>query len=58
MKEIISTNNQNILLQNVNSTAGLPGQNIKQRRESNYGNSNPCLPKISYVELELVEAPA
>lgn len=52
MKEIISTNNQNILLQNVNSTAGLPGQNIKQRKESNYGNSNPCLPKISYIELE------
>lgn len=52
MKEIISTNNQNMLLQNVNTTAGLLGQSIKQRRESNYESSYPCLSKISYNELD------
>lgn len=38
MNEIISTNNKSALLQNVNSTAGLQGQSIKQGRESNYMN--------------------
>lgn len=38
MNEIISTNNKNALLQNVNSTAGLKGQSIKHGREGNYVN--------------------
>lgn len=38
MNEIISTNNKNALLQNVNSPAGLKGQSIKHGREGNYVN--------------------
>lgn len=51
-KEIISTNNQNTLAQNVNTTADLPGQSKKQERQSNYENSYPCWSKISCTELE------
>lgn len=36
--EIICTNIKNALIQNVNSTAGLQGQSIKQGRGSNYVN--------------------
>lgn len=46
MNEIISTNKKNALLQNVNSTAGLQGQSMKQGRESNYVNRIKESPRL------------